>query len=114
QAAALDGRADLDRERGERGRPAALLAQAKGVLDEPVYPGGQALDGAVPGEGNRVALGEDDVLVLVVEDELELTEVVVEPAPVPVQDVAVRVVLRPDVEVDAVREVGALGIREDG
>jgi hypothetical protein len=55
-----------------------------------------------------VALAEHDVLVLVVEDELELGEVLVEAEPVAVQDVAVRVVGRPDVEVDPVGEVRAL------
>ena len=55
---------------------------------------------------------EDGVLVLVVEDELELGEVLVEPASVAVQDVAVRVVGGPDVEVDAIGEVGALRVGE--
>jgi hypothetical protein len=59
-----------------------------------------------------VPLAEDDVLVLVVEDELEFGKVLVEPAPVAVQDVAVRVVGRPHVEVDPVREVRALRVGE--
>ena len=63
-----------------------------------------------------MALGERQVALLVVEDELEVAEVLVEPAPVLAEDVALLVVLRPDARdllVGPLPEVGPLGARVD-
>ena len=108
EPAALRRRPDLDRHRRERVRLATLFPQSEPELDHPVDPGREPVRRAVPRARDRVPLREHDVLVLVVEDELKLGEVVVEPFPVAVQDVAVRVVRGPDVEVDPIAEIRPL------
>ncbi len=61
-------------------------------------------------------MGEREVALSVVENELKLAEVLVQPAPVAAKDVAVQVVLGPDavdLVVRALPEVGPLGAGED-
>jgi hypothetical protein len=60
-----------------------------------------------------VPLCEDDVLGVVVKDELELSYLFVQPAPVAPEDVAVPVVRREDDEVDSACEVGTLRVGTD-
>src|SRR5262245_15777319 len=109
-------RRDLDRERRESVRPAALVVQAHGSLDPFVDPRRQAVDRAVPGERDRMPMCEREVTVLVVEDELEVPEVLVEPGPMLVHDVPMLVVLGPhagDLVVRALPEIRTFGARVD-
>jgi hypothetical protein len=92
-AAALVLRGDLDRERGERVRLGAVREEANRALEGGVDARRQSGYGPVPGEGDRVPVRERELAVLVVEEELEVAEVFVEPAPVLSEDVALLVVL---------------------
>jgi len=61
-------------------------------------------------------LGEGDAALVVVEDELKVAEVLVEPAPVQAEDVTLLVVPRPhagDLVVGLLPEIGALGAGDD-
>jgi len=80
---------------GRGGLPPGL-PQGEGPGDGRVDAGPEAVVGAVPGQRNRVALGQDQFLVRVVQHELPLGEGVVELSPVMVQRVTVHVVLGPD------------------
>jgi hypothetical protein len=101
------GREDLDRHRAERVR---LVARER-PLEDAVEPGGQAVDHAVPRNRHRMSLREH--LVAVDEHELVLRELVDHPPPEAVGDVAVAVVLGPDLgRVDPALEIGPLGSRE--
>jgi hypothetical protein len=115
EALPLVRRGDLDGQRRERVRGAARRAEPEGVLDEPVDAGRQSRHRAVPGARDRMALREHDVGLVVVEGELEIGELLVEAAPVFVEDVAVLVVLGPDARdllVRALPQVGPLGARD--
>ena len=71
--------------------------------------------GAVPGERDGVALGQNQVLAGVVEDELPLGEDVVELSPVVVERLAVLVVFGPDragEAADGVPEVRPLAVAD--
>jgi hypothetical protein len=102
QAAALVARRDLGGQRAGGRRLPARSAQFKGGGHGRIDPRPQTGVGAVPGQGDGVALGQDQLLVGVVEHELPLGEDVEQLRPVVVDELAVQVVLGPDL----VRETG--------
>ena len=112
EPAALVTWRNLDRQRGERVRLASRIEEVDCALHHLVNAVAQPFDGPVPAAGDRVAVRERDICLLVVEDELVVGEVVVEPRPVPAENVALLVVDRPDADdllVGPLPEVGALG-----
>lgn len=96
QAPALVPRRDLGRQRTDRRRLPARGAQFKGRGEGRVDAGPEVGVGAVPGRGDRVALGQDQLLTGVVEHELPVGEEVVQLRPVVVDELAMQVVLGPD------------------
>ena len=84
---------------GERRRGGGLPAgrpQPEAGGDGGVDAGPEPRVGAVPADRDRVPLGQYRVLVGFVEHELPVGEVLVQPGPVPVELLAVQVVLGPD------------------
>ncbi len=65
-------------------------------LDHGIDPLAQTLVAPVPRAGRGIALRERLAGVLVIEDELKAPELLIEPSPVAVEDIAVPVVFRPD------------------